>query len=70
MDELDRASELEQKQTQMALTKHFQANKSKLVISAIHCENCDDVIPEARRLAIQGCQYCIHCQSLKEMGNL
>ncbi len=70
MDDLDRASELEQKQRQMALSSHFKTKQPKLVISAVRCFNCDAVIPEARRIASQGCQYCIYCQGLAEKGLL
>jgi len=28
-----------------------------------HCEECDAVIPEARRKALQGVRLCIACQS-------
>jgi len=70
MDDLDRASELEQKQRQMALSSHFNAKRKTLVISALNCIECDEKIPEARRVASQGCQYCINCQSLAEQGKL
>lgn len=30
--------------------------------SATHCAECDDPIPEARRLAVPGVDYCVHCQ--------
>ena len=66
MDDLDRASALEIKHTQMALSSHLKANQSKLVVSAVNCVECGDLIPEARRLVVQGCQHCIYCQSLAE----
>ncbi|QQG32261.1 putative zinc-finger containing protein [Citrobacter phage CkP1] len=28
-----------------------------------YCEECDEEIPEARRLAIKGCTRCVACQS-------
>ncbi len=34
--------------------------------SATHCEECDTVIPEARRKAIPGVCLCISCQSKRE----
>jgi phage/conjugal plasmid C-4 type zinc finger TraR family protein len=34
--------------------------------SAKYCEECDAVIPKARRLAIPGVQMCIACQSKVE----
>ena len=27
-----------------------------------HCEECDEAIPEARRLAVSGMRRCIQCQ--------
>ncbi|PKF35525.1 TraR/DksA family transcriptional regulator [Acinetobacter proteolyticus] len=29
--------------------------------SATHCEECDNPIPEGRRLAAKGTQHCIDC---------
>lgn len=66
MDILDQACELEQKQTAMALTNHFKANKAKFVVSQKFCISCDAEIPEARQKAIQGCQYCVYCQQIEE----
>ncbi|MBW3694632.1 DksA/TraR family C4-type zinc finger protein [Vibrio sp. T187] len=34
--------------------------------SAHTCDECGDIIPEARRMAIQGVRLCIDCQSLQE----
>lgn len=31
--------------------------------SLTHCEECDEPIPERRRLAIPGVRLCIRCQS-------
>jgi phage/conjugal plasmid C-4 type zinc finger TraR family protein len=31
--------------------------------SLIHCEMCEDAIPEARRKAIPGVRLCVDCQS-------
>ena len=71
MDELDRASALETQQTQVALANHI-ANQAKTVEqeSAQECIECDALIPEGRRKAIKGCQYCAHCQHLIEQGKL
>ena len=30
--------------------------------SRTHCEECDELIPEARRLAVPGVRLCIPCQ--------
>jgi phage/conjugal plasmid C-4 type zinc finger TraR family protein len=34
--------------------------------SATECADCGEDIPENRRLAVQGCDTCIYCQTLKE----
>ena len=70
MDAFDQASELETRQRQMALSNHFKANQSKLVVSETHCVECGTEIPEARQKAVKGCQHCVHCKSLSERGKL
>ena len=35
-----------------------------------HCEECGDAIPEARRLAVSGVRYCVHCQEYAERSAL
>ncbi|MDP2746178.1 TraR/DksA C4-type zinc finger protein [Pseudomonas sp.] len=35
--------------------------------SATECDSCGDDIPEARRLAVPGCRFCVHCQGLMEV---
>ena len=35
--------------------------------SAEFCEECGDEIPEARRKAIPGVQYCVYCQEHEEI---
>jgi phage/conjugal plasmid C-4 type zinc finger TraR family protein len=62
-------------ETDIAQTLNLQMNMS--AISAIqsklgkgpslfNCEECGEVIPEGRRLAVAGCRYCIDCQSAME----
>jgi len=70
MDFLDRAGEQEIKNNQMALDNHFKTQQVKLVKSAENCNECGDEIPEARRKASEGCQYCINCQELADQGKL
>jgi phage/conjugal plasmid C-4 type zinc finger TraR family protein len=31
--------------------------------SLTHCDECDAVIPEARRIAVPGVRFCVTCQS-------
>lgn len=39
-----------------------------VLASALECESCGVDIPEARRLAVPGCQLCVECQGLVEFG--
>lgn len=34
--------------------------------SAEECEACGEAIPEARRQALPGVQYCVHCQQKRD----
>ncbi len=34
--------------------------------SLTHCEECENIIPEARRKAIPGVRLCVNCQSTLE----
>lgn len=31
-------------------------------VSNTHCDECGEIIPEKRRLAVQGCKFCVVCQ--------
>jgi phage/conjugal plasmid C-4 type zinc finger TraR family protein len=35
-----------------------------------HCEECDAVIPEARREAVPGVRLCVKCQSERDKENV
>lgn len=34
--------------------------------SLVHCEDCDEPIPEARRRAVPGVRLCVDCQSERD----
>ncbi len=36
--------------------------------SLMHCEQCDEEIPEARRKAVPGVRLCVSCQSARDVG--
>jgi phage/conjugal plasmid C-4 type zinc finger TraR family protein len=63
-DMFDQATDQEEWFRQLALTA--QAAKLPHGISATHCADCGDEIPEARRRAIAGVVRCVDCQKLKE----
>ncbi|WGO84695.1 TraR/DksA C4-type zinc finger protein [Arsenophonus apicola] len=62
--EIDRACEYE---TQM---REHQINvlvKRQIGVSAFECQQCNNPIPEKRRIASPGCIRCIDCQTLIEL---
>lgn len=65
-DTLDAASELTQQRIEMAVAAH-RLNHS--AVSATHCEECGDNLPEARRKAYPGCTMCVSCQQDEEKRN-
>ncbi|WP_295894121.1 TraR/DksA C4-type zinc finger protein [uncultured Vibrio sp.] len=70
-DLFDHASGLETQFTEVALAAQLKAatqNTNK--VSAEHCLECGEQIPQARREASQGCDYCIECQPLADKGLL
>lgn len=50
---------------QVSITQH-QRRTAGQATSAEFCDCCGVDIPEARRLAVPGCQTCIDCQQLRE----
>lgn len=63
-DIIDNASTLEDLQRDAALSMH-RLNHS--AVSATHCEECGDNLPEARRKAYPGCTMCVECQGEQEL---
>lgn len=57
-----------QDQIDASVEDGVQRARSQLVNgeSAVHCDECGCVIPEARRKAISGVRLCIACQSALE----
>ncbi|MDJ1448935.1 TraR/DksA family transcriptional regulator [Enterobacter hormaechei] len=58
-DIIDTAAEIEELQRNAALSAH-RLNRN--AVSAEHCSECDEPIPEPRRAAVPGCQTCASCQ--------
>ena len=65
-DIIDNASTLEDLHRDAALSMH-RLNHS--AVSATHCEECDEELPEARRKAYPGCTMCVSCLAEKEFRN-
>ncbi|MDR3631729.1 MAG: TraR/DksA C4-type zinc finger protein [Desulfocapsaceae bacterium] len=58
-DQFDRAQELDARYRRQALDAH--RSRRPQGESRTHCLDCGEAIPEARRLAVPGCRYCIDC---------
>lgn len=63
-DAADYGNEQAEYLLQVALARRKAASTS--ATSAECCEDCGVPIPNARRLAVVGCETCIDCQSLRE----
>lgn len=66
MDIIDSASEVEELQRNAALAAH---RINRLAVSAVRCSDCDEELPEARRIAYPGCTMCVDCQADVERRN-
>ncbi|WP_459744605.1 TraR/DksA C4-type zinc finger protein [Pseudomonas sp. 3A(2025)] len=62
-DVVDNANDEAEYHLQVALRR---VSAGPVGSSAHFCDDCDDPIPELRRLAIQGCSTCVDCQSRRE----
>ncbi|HBL7008912.1 TPA: TraR/DksA family transcriptional regulator [Citrobacter koseri] len=63
---IDQANELTQQRIDMAVAAH-RLNHS--AVSAEHCAECGEDIPELRRAAVPGCSTCASCQEEIELKN-
>lgn len=63
---IDQASALEEMMRDHAIQAH-RLNHS--AVSATHCEECDEELPEARRKAYPGCTMCVACLQIVELRN-
>ncbi|MGK3555707.1 TraR/DksA family transcriptional regulator [Klebsiella oxytoca] len=70
-DILDEATELTQHNIDISVAA-MRINHN--AVSATHCCDCGDDIPELRRLKVPGCQRCADCQGdfelLKKQGRM
>lgn len=64
MELIDQANALVELNTEQAIKAIRSKNTGE---SATHCESCGDEIPQARRVAVRGCQTCAGCQSIIEL---
>lgn len=63
-DIIDNASALEDLQREAALSMD-RINRN--AVSATHCVDCDDAIPDLRRVNVPGCKRCASCQADEEL---
>ncbi|CAM6810010.1 TraR/DksA family transcriptional regulator [Enterobacter rongchengensis] len=61
---IDAANELAQQRIDMAIAAH-RINRD--AVSATHCSDCGEDIPELRRMKVPGCQRCASCQQDEEL---
>lgn len=59
--ELAQQRELEDREAAIARRVRYEG------VSLSECEGCGDEIPEARRLAVPGCRFCVTCQGRMEV---
>ena len=64
MDEaqFEQAQRLQDERLEHAIANRVQYQGER----AEDCESCGTDIPEARRLAVPGCRFCVECQGLRE----
>jgi phage/conjugal plasmid C-4 type zinc finger TraR family protein len=65
MDEIDMAQRTETQIREEALLRcrARRHGQGRAALSATHCRECGDPIPEARRAAVPGVTLCLACQS-------
>lgn len=63
---IDQASELEEMMREQAIAAH---RIDRNAVSAEHCAECGEDIPEPRRAAVPGCSTCASCQEEIELKN-
>lgn len=61
---IDQASALEEMMREQAIQAH-RINRD--AVSATHCVECGENIPELRRVNVPGCQRCASCQQDEEL---
>lgn len=61
---IDQANELTQQRIDMAIAAH---RIDRNAVSAEHCVDCGEDIPELRRVKVLGCQRCTSCQQDSEL---
>ncbi|RQO50573.1 TraR/DksA C4-type zinc finger protein [Pseudomonas sp. KBW05] len=66
-DDIDFANDLVQKQIDQAVEARLALLSDIVLPSLMFCDECEEPIPEGRRLAQPGCTLCIECQSTDDL---
>lgn len=61
---IDQANELAERRLEMTI-QNMRINHN--AVSATHCRDCGEEIPERRRELVAGCQRCADCQEEEEL---
>jgi len=61
---IDQASALEEMMREHAIQAHRIDHSA---VSAERCVDCEDVIPDKRRVNVPGCKRCASCQQDEEL---
>ena len=64
---MDLAQRQSERFTERALQEHRKRNERKGPGSET-CLECGEVIPQARRDLVAGCEFCVACQQVLEAG--
>ena len=65
-NEVDIANDYADQFLERALAARSQAAE-QVGAGSLECEDCDAVIPQARREALPFCSTCVDCQSVREL---
>lgn len=66
MDDFDRAQLIEEQTRELAIAAARAAVPRGEAECVCREPGCGEPIPEARRLAVPGCRYCVECQERRE----
>uniref|UniRef100_UPI0030D734A0 TraR/DksA C4-type zinc finger protein n=1 Tax=Pseudomonas sp. EL_65y_Pfl1_R83 TaxID=3088697 RepID=UPI0030D734A0 len=66
-DIADLANDLVQERIDQAVAARLALMSSTALHSLMFCDECDEPIPDARRLAQPGCTLCIGCKTADDL---
>lgn len=60
--------DLVQQRVEETLQRNINNARSRsAAVSSFKCESCGAAIPEARRIAVPGCDLCVTCKEIDEL---